>query len=116
MAKNKKSSASDLEKYRQGVMKTGFPLEFQVGKAFQRHGWSAINSKYYVDDVQGDAREIDVIAYKVMVLNGVEICTVVIASCKKSDEKAWALIAQDCKPTSNSQIFRPKRPMYFFLS
>lgn len=95
MAKDSKNDPNNLEPYRAGVLKTGFPLEFQVGKAFQRHGWSAINSRYYVDDVKGVAREIDVIAYKVAVHDDVEICTAVIVSCKKSDEKAWALIAQN---------------------
>lgn len=86
---------NDPEVFEKGVLKTGFPLEFQVGKAFQRHGWSTINSKYYIDDVQGTAREIDVIAYRVSPLADVEICTAIIVSCKKSDDKAWSLIAQD---------------------
>jgi hypothetical protein len=86
---------ADLEKYKAGVLSTGFPLEFQVGKAFQRHGWSTINSKYYVDDVHRVAREIDVIAYKVAVHADVEICTAIIISCKKNEKNAWSLIAQE---------------------
>ena len=85
----------DFEKIEKGLLKTGFPLEFQVGRAFQRHGWSTINSKYYVDDVQGIGREIDVVAYKVAILQDVQVCTAILISCKRSDHDAWAFIAQD---------------------
>jgi hypothetical protein len=85
----------NTEKLEQGILKTGFPLEFQVGKACQRHGWSTINSKYYVDDVQGVARELDIVAYKVATLSDVQVCTTILISCKKNPHDAWALIAQE---------------------
>ncbi len=45
--------------------KTGFGLEYTVSSILENDGWTVINNKYYIDDVQGSAREIDIIAYKV---------------------------------------------------
>lgn len=87
----------ESKRYEKGILSTGFPLEFQVAKMFQRHGWSTISSRYYVDDVQGIARELDIVAYKVAVLKDVEVCTAVLISCKRSEHDSWALIAQDKK-------------------
>ncbi len=81
--------------YLNGVKETGFELEFLVSKSLMESGWTVINNKYYIDDVQGSAREIDIVAYKVTSKNKIQIYTVLIISCKKSTENTWALLAKD---------------------
>lgn len=83
------------KKYIEGIKSTGFGLEFTISKSLTTDNWTVINNKYYIDDVQGSAREIDILAYKVTVKDGIQIYTVLIISCKKSSENAWALLAKD---------------------
>ena len=83
------------KKYIEGIKSTGFGLEFTISKSLTTDKWTVINNKYYIDDVQGSAREIDILAYKVTVKNGIQIYTVLIISCQKSSENAWALLAKD---------------------
>ncbi len=81
--------------YIKGIKTTGFGLEFSVSKSLIENGWTVINNKYYIDDVQGSAREIDILAYKVGLENGIQVYTVLIISCKKSSENAWALLTKE---------------------
>ncbi len=83
------------QKFLDGIKSTGFGLEFSVSKSLTKEGWTVINNKYYIDDVQGSAREIDIVAYKVTSENGVQVYTVLIISCKKSSENSWVLLAKN---------------------
>lgn len=79
------------------IAKTGFVLEHEVAQALKAKGWTVISGKYYVDDNEDTPREMDLIAYRVTRFDGdeVELYTVLIISCKKSDENAWALLTRD---------------------
>ncbi len=88
----------DLKKFEANISKTGFVLEHKVSTILQKHGWTVINSKHYVDDVKGVSREIDIVAYKTRKQNGVQFYTTLIISCKKSEEHAWGLIARTKNP------------------
>lgn len=90
---------SQCEKFAENIRKTGFVLEFQVTKVLENHGWNVITNKYYIDDVQGSVREIDLVAYKVTDIGKTGVYTALIVSCKKSDENAWALLSR--KPNPN---------------
>ncbi len=83
--------------YIKGINKTGFGLEFSVSKSLLENGWTVINNKYYIDDVQGSAREIDILAYKATLKEWLQIYTVLVISCKKSSNNAWALLAKEKK-------------------
>jgi hypothetical protein len=72
-----------INKYAEHIRKTGFLLEFNVTKVLEKHGWNVITNKYYVDDVQGSVREIDIVAYKATDINKTGIYTALILSCKK---------------------------------
>lgn len=82
-------------KYINGIKKTGFGLEYSISRILMDDGWTVINNKYYIDDVQGSAREIDILAYKASVRDNIQIYTVLIISCKKSTENSWALLAKN---------------------
>ena len=79
------------------IGKTGYVLEHAIAQDLKAKGWTVISGKYYVDDNEAAPREMDLIAYRVTRFNGdeVDLYTVLIISCKKSDENAWALLARD---------------------
>lgn len=83
-----------LKRYAENIRKTGFLLEFKVTKILEKRGWNVITNKYYVDDVQGSVREIDLVAYKVTAIGETDVYTVLIISCKKNDENAWGLLSR----------------------
>ncbi len=85
----------DEEKYLQGIERTGFELEYSTADILMKNGWTVISNKYYIDDVQGSTREIDIIAYKVSLEKDIQVYTVLIISCKKSLEKAWVLLSKE---------------------
>lgn len=78
------------------IGKTGYVLEHEIAQALKFNGWSVISGKYYVDDNENAPREMDLIAYRVTRFDGdkIEFYTVLIISCKKSDENAWALLTR----------------------
>jgi len=78
-----------------GLKKTGFGLEYSISELLKNAGWYVINNKYYIDDVQETAREIDIIAYKSSLESEVRVYTVLVISCKKSDDRTWCLLAKD---------------------
>jgi hypothetical protein len=79
------------------ISKTGYVLEHEIAQHLKTKSWSVISGKYYVDDSEETPREMDLIAYRVSRLDNDEadLYTVLIISCKKSDENAWALLARD---------------------
>jgi len=83
------------DKFLEGIRSTGFELEFSISQSLMSEGWTVINNKYYIDDVQGSAREIDILAYKATTNNEFQVYTVLIISCKKSSENTWALLAKE---------------------
>lgn len=77
------------------VQASGFALEHQVTELLAAHGWSVINSRYYLDDVEEVAREIDLVAYRAREHNGVLFYTVLMVSCKRSIDHGWVIISRD---------------------
>ena len=77
------------------IRKTGFVLENEVAQHLKTAAWTVISNKYYVDDSEETVREIDLVAYRVTRVQHFDVYTVLIVSCKKSDQNAWALLARD---------------------
>jgi hypothetical protein len=95
----------DLSKVVAGISKSGFVLEHRVSEMLRAEKWSVINNKYYIDDVQESAREIDLIAYKTSRRADFVVFTALVISCKKSDENAWAFLIRDRdEPYSFSRV------------
>lgn len=100
--------AVDPEKVREAIRSTGFNLEFQVSEQFRKAGWGVINNKHYVDDTQGSVREIDLIAYKVENVGHVKVYTSLIVSCKKSEERVWALLSKELRRNDPNIDWHPQ--------
>lgn len=77
------------------IRKTGFVLENQVAQWLKSSGWTVISNKYYVDDFEDSVREIDLVAYQVQKAQHLDVFTVLVISCKKSESNVWALLARE---------------------
>ncbi|WP_169447781.1 hypothetical protein [Luteimonas mephitis] len=75
--------------------RTGFVLEHEVAEAFKSANWSVIGGRYYADDVDGRARELDLIAYKSFKHNDLTVVYSVLVSCKKDADNTWAFLTRD---------------------
>lgn len=84
----------DDKKYAEQIRKTGFVLEYKIAEILRRAGWTVISNKYYEDDFEGSVREIDLLAYKVSKIQGIDLYTTLLFSCKKSESDIWALLAR----------------------
>lgn len=93
--------------FEESIGKTGFLLEYRVSRILKDHNWSVINNKYYIDDVQGTVREIDIVAYKAKFIDKYYVYTTLIISCKKSEENAWALLSKEKEKDDPNMIWYP---------
>jgi hypothetical protein len=91
----------DIEKNKliDAIKKTGFGLERKVSLLFENKGWSLINNRYYLDDINSIMREIDIIAYKFYQIKDISFFNSLIISCKKSEKNIWGFLTS---PTRNS--------------
>lgn len=101
-------SADDI---RQAIDTTGFPLEHHLTEAFRRAKWSVLSNRYYVDDVDGRARELDLIAYRVHSFKDVDVYTSVLISCKKDAQHTWAFLS---RARDNADKNIDWRPVHFW--
>lgn len=84
----------NLEK---AINASGFPFEQYISTTLLHHGWTIIPNRYYIDDIKGVEREIDILAYKTLNDKKENICyyTTLIISCKKSDSSKWCFLTRD---------------------
>lgn len=97
----------NLEKFKEGILKTGFVLENRIANELKKHGWSVISNKYYEDDFEDKVREIDLIAYKADKVQAFDVYTCLIISCKKSETNTWALLCRDLNLKDPNLDIRP---------
>ncbi|TDV30798.1 hypothetical protein [Stenotrophomonas sp. CC22-02] len=84
-----------LDQVPAALEKTGFILEHVVASAFKKARWTTIGSRYYADDVDGRARELDLIAYRTVTNGDLEVVSAVLASCKKDEARTWAFLTEE---------------------
>ncbi|NMM50337.1 hypothetical protein [Marinigracilibium pacificum] len=84
-----------MPSYNEEIKNTGFILEHSINVILQNHDWTIINNKYYEDDLQNTVREIDILAYKVQLVDDIRIYTTLLISCKKNSENAWVLVSRE---------------------
>lgn len=83
-----------LDQIPSALAKTGFLLEHLVAEEFKKAGWWTIGGRYYTDDVDGRARELDLVAYRAEKSGELEVVTAVLVSCKKDEETTWAFLTK----------------------
>jgi hypothetical protein len=97
----------DAQKFKDGIKKTGFFLEYRIGEVLRQQGWSVISNRYYVDDQSETVREIDLVAYRTRVVQDFTVYTVLLVSCKKTEKNIWAMLARDINPNDPNMDLRP---------
>lgn len=98
------------EQLPEALARTGFVVEHEVAEAFRLAKWNVIGSRYYVDDVDGKARELDMIAYKVSSGTEIDVVTSILVSCKKDTENAWVVMSRQ-RPNQDPNIdWNPVQP------
>lgn len=80
------------------LQKTGFPLEHELSTSFREARWTVLSGRYYVDDRDGSAREMDLVAYKIVPAGKFDVVTTVLVSCKKDEVATWALLSRAKPP------------------
>jgi hypothetical protein len=90
-----KRVCAPLDQIPDALAKTGFILEHDVAEAFKKSGWATIGGRFYADDVDGRARELDLVAYRTDKSKELEVVTAVLVSCKKDEEATWAFLTKD---------------------
>lgn len=96
-----------MPNYIEGIRKTGFILEHQISELLQKNKWFIINNKYYEDDLLDTVREIDIVAYKVGVVDDVYVFTTLLISCKKNEKNAWVLLSRNIDESDPNSNFWP---------
>lgn len=78
------------------VSRSGFPLEHQVMNILRDKGWQTITNRYYIDDIKGVEREVDILAYKTYNddIERISYITTLVISCKKSDKSKWCFLTR----------------------
>lgn len=97
----------ELDVYSQGILRTGYPLEFQAEEILRAHGWVTISNRYYLDDVQGSVREIDIVGYKADTISDFRVYTTLLISCKRSTNRIWALLSKKIDTRDPNKDWRP---------
>ncbi|MFJ5409557.1 hypothetical protein [Pectobacterium punjabense] len=98
----------DLKSFSENIKSTGFILENMISSTLSNNKWNVINNKYYIDDVAKTAREIDIIAYKAAKIEDVFVYTTLIISCKKNEEKIWALLSKELNKNDPNLDLEPQ--------
>ena len=90
-------------KIKDAISKTGFLLEYKIGMDLQKKGWKTISNRYYLDDLSGIPREIDILAYKRTVVKNLLVYTCLLISCKKSEDKDWVFLTKQNDPNQSEK-------------
>ena len=96
----------------QAIEDSGFPFENFASTKLREHGWTIIPNRFYLDDVKGIEREIDLLAYKYFIDKKEKICyyTALIISCKKSTKNKWCFLTRN---SDNNDINVDYFPFHF---
>lgn len=60
-----------IAKIKEGILKSGFPLELEVGSILEKHEWNYSIGNFFEDFETGKIRESDIIANKT--INGIRV-------------------------------------------
>lgn len=91
----RKRPCAALDQIPGALAKTGFILEHAVGEEFRKAGWVTIGGRYYADDVDGRARELDLVAYQTRKSKDIDVVTAVLVSCKKDEDTTWCFMTKE---------------------
>ncbi len=83
-----------IKKIREYILKSGFPLEIEIGKILRKNGWIVGNQWPYIDKESGKIRSADVFAMK-MRLQPPKFGVTLLVECKKGLKHDWVFHTQE---------------------
>jgi hypothetical protein len=92
-----------LEQFVQKIACSGYPLEHWASSLLRREGWSVTTNRYYVDSDDKKPREMDIVAFKETYLERFKVRTILLVSCKKSENSVWGFLRRPF-PVERNQI------------
>ena len=98
--------SNKIQNIETSIQRTGFIFEYRVSQMFLKKGWKVAPNRYYLDDISGVPREIDLLASKSKFYSGIEIVTNLLISCKKSDLKDFLFLTKS-KVEGDPEILSP---------
>ena len=81
-----------LNAFAEKVKDSGFPLEHWASSLLRNAGWVVTTNRYYIDSDNKKPRELDIVAFKEKHLGRFKVRTVLLLSCKKSQNSAWGFL------------------------
>lgn len=92
-----------LQKYIEQIKNSGFPLEHWASSLLRKEGWIVTTNRYYIDSDDKKPREMDIVAFKLANLDRFKVKTVLMISCKKSQNSVWGFLRRSF-PEYGNQI------------
>jgi len=82
-----------VEKIRKYIMRSGYPLEIEIGDILRKSGWLVINQWPYLDSATKKVRTADVLAIRKKSPSA-KFALILLIECKKSEKNYWAFHTQ----------------------
>lgn len=93
MADKESAESGKAKKIREYILKTGYPLEIEIGNILRKNGWLVGNQWPYLDKKDGKIRAIDILAMR-MRPQQPQLGLLMIVECKKGEKHEWAFYTQ----------------------
>jgi len=93
MSDEKTAEPNKIRKIREYILKSGYPLEIEIGNVLRKNGWLVGNQWPYMDKAEGKIRTIDILAMR-MRLQQPPFGLLMIVECKKSEKHEWVFHTQ----------------------
>lgn len=91
------------------INEQGYPFEMFCKNMLSKHGFSVVQSPYYEDMETSKFREMDFLATKFKIVNGVTFNISLVIECKTSRDKPWIIFTSNAYKGAKDEI-----PEYIF--
>ena len=91
---------TSVEHLRRALLKTGYPLEIEVSSVLDKDWEGVINTDTYYDRDESKLRDIDIVAYKNLIIRSQPLLSTVaslVVECKKDENFAWVFFSRPLK-------------------
>jgi len=90
---SEKKQQEKIERIRKRILKSGYPLEIEIGNVLRKSGWLVANQFPYLDKESSKIRLVDLLASKSSFLSPLSV--LLLLECKKSLKYEWVFHTQE---------------------